>query len=61
MPSGIATECDLCGRRFDLVSGGACAKCKRALCFKHLHGSWVRRLMVDFGVAPVCVECRHGA
>lgn len=61
MPSGIVTECDQCQRRFDIASGGACSKCRLALCFTHLHGSWVRRLMVDFGVAPVCVACRRGA
>jgi hypothetical protein len=61
MPTGMSTECEACGRRFDLVAGGACMKCKRALCFMHLHGSWVRRLMVDFGAAPVCVSCRQGA
>jgi hypothetical protein len=61
MPTGMSTECEVCNRRFDLVAGGACVKCKRALCFRHLHGSWVQRLLVDFGAAPVCVACRRGA
>ena len=61
MNSEITTECDACGRPVDLVTGGACARCKKALCFAHLHGSWVRRLMVDFGAAPICVACRHAA
>ena len=57
----IKTECDICGVRFDLVRGGACARCRRALCFRHLHGSWVRSLMVDLGATPICVECRRAA
>lgn len=61
MPAGIATECDACGRQFDIVSGGACARCRKALCFAHLHGSWVRRLLVDLGAEPVCVACRNAA
>jgi hypothetical protein len=55
----MATECDVCKRRFDLVSGGACARCKRVLCSQHLHGSWMRRLIADFGTAPICVDCRR--
>jgi len=58
MPSEIATDCDLCGVRFHLNAGGACVKCRRALCARHLHGSWLRRLLVDLGAAPLCVECR---
>ena len=46
-------------RRFDLVSGGACVRCKRILCAQHLHGSWIRRLIVDFGSAPICCDCRR--
>lgn len=61
MGTEMGTECDVCGRRFDLVSGGACVQCRKALCFRHLHGSWLRRLFVDFGAAPVCVACRHSA
>lgn len=60
MPAEIGMECDVCGRRFDIVSGGACARCRKALCSTHLHGSWVRRLLVDLGADPVCVTCRHG-
>jgi hypothetical protein len=59
MQSEMATECDVCNRRFDLVSGGACVRCRRILCSAHLHGSWVRRLMVDFGSDCVCLACRQ--
>jgi hypothetical protein len=61
MHTEMATECEQCGRRFDLVSGGACARCRRALCAAHLHGSWVRRLIVDLGAEPICVQCRQSA
>jgi hypothetical protein len=54
----MGTECDECGKRFDLVKGGACLECKRILCATHLHGSLVRRLLVDFGARPLCVRCR---
>jgi hypothetical protein len=57
----MSTECDVCGQRFDLVAGGACVRCKRILCSRHLHGSWVRRLMIDFGSEPVCCDCRQQA
>lgn len=57
----MATECDACGRRFDLIGGGACVRCRRILCATHLHGSWLRRLLVDVGAEPICVQCRaHG-
>jgi hypothetical protein len=57
----ITTECDECGRQFDLVTGGACARCRRALCAAHLHGSFARRLLVDVGAEPICVSCRQSA
>lgn len=56
----MATECDACGRRFDLVTGGVCVQCRRVLCAAHLHGSFLRRLLVDLGAAPRCVQCRAG-
>jgi hypothetical protein len=59
MKTEMATECDDCGQRFDLVSGGACVRCRKVLCSRHLHGSWIRRLMVDFGGEPVCISCRQ--
>ena len=55
----MATECDACGARFDLIHGGVCAACQRILCRTHLHGSWVRRMQVDLGARPVCVACRR--
>ena len=56
----MATECDACQARFDLISGGVCESCKRILCFTHLHGSWVQRLRTEFGARMLCVTCRHG-
>lgn len=55
----LGTECEICGARFDLIGGGACVKCRRVLCGRHLYGSWLRRLMVDLGAAPVCCICRQ--
>ena len=60
LQTAMGTECEMCGRRFDLVKGGACVQCRRALCADHLHGSWARRLLVDLGAQPVCVQCRAG-
>jgi hypothetical protein len=57
----MATECDVCGLRFDLISGGACLRCRKILCATHLHGSWLRRLLVDFGADPICCACRQAA
>jgi hypothetical protein len=57
----MATECDVCGARFDLMKGGACQQCRRILCGAHLHGSWFRRLAADFGGRVLCVQCRSGA
>jgi hypothetical protein len=57
----MATECDVCGRRFDLIAGGACVRCRKILCERHLHGSWLRRLLVDFGADPICCACRQAA
>ena len=54
----MATECDVCGVRFDLIGGGTCVRCRKILCARHLHGSWLRRLFVDFGGEPVCLDCR---
>ena len=56
----MQTECEQCGVRFDLVKGGACVKCRRALCPTHLHGSFARRLLVDLGAQPICLQCRRG-
>lgn len=56
----MATECDACGARFDLVKGGVCVQCRRVLCARHLHGSFLRRLLVDLGAAPRCLACRAG-
>ena len=58
--SEFGTECDACGARFDVSSGGTCLRCRRILCSTHLHGSWLRRMQVDLGAATVCVDCRAG-
>jgi hypothetical protein len=55
----MATDCDVCGVRFDLIGGGACVQCRKILCARHLHGSWFRRLLVDFGAETICCECRR--
>lgn len=56
--SQVSTDCDQCHGRVDLIKGGVCIKCRRILCEHHLHGSFVRRLLVDLGAASVCVRCR---
>jgi hypothetical protein len=58
--SGISTDCDHCGGRVDLLKGGVCTRCRRILCYRHLHGSWVRRLLADLRNESVCVACRAG-
>lgn len=58
--SDLATDCDECGGRVDLLKGGACLRCRRILCFTHLHGSFVRRLATDLGAETLCVRCRAG-
>ena len=55
----MATECDACGRRFDIVKGGVCEECRRILCARDLHGSFFQRLRADLGGRAVCVECRR--
>lgn len=60
LPTEMSTDCDACGARFDLVTGGTCVRCRRILCAAHLHGSWARRLLVDLGAAAVCSRCRAG-
>ncbi|HVX38680.1 MAG TPA: hypothetical protein VHB25_03820 [Gemmatimonadaceae bacterium] len=55
----LRTDCDVCGLRFDLIAGGTCVRCRKILCGAHLHGSWLRRLLVDFGADPICVACRQ--
>lgn len=56
--SQVSTDCDQCGGRVDLLKGGVCTRCRRILCYRHLHGSWLRRLLADIGAATLCVQCR---
>jgi hypothetical protein len=56
--SVISTDCDQCGGRVDVVKGGVCVRCRRILCFTHLYGSFVRRLLTDLGASTICVRCR---
>jgi hypothetical protein len=58
--SELATDCDQCGGRVDLLKGGICVRCRRILCFTHLHGSFARRLATDLGAKMLCVRCRSG-
>ena len=57
--SQITTDCDQCGGRVDMIKGGVCIRCRRILCYVHLHGSLLRRLLTDLGAETVCVECRR--
>jgi hypothetical protein len=59
--SQISTDCDRCGGPVDMVKGGVCTRCRRILCYMHLHGSMARRLLTDLGVEVVCVDCRTNA
>jgi hypothetical protein len=43
------------------MNGGVCAKCRRVLCYRHLHGSWVRRIIADVTGNDICVDCRRAA
>jgi hypothetical protein len=54
----VTTDCDQCGGRVDLIKGGVCMRCRRILCYRHLHGTWLRRLLTDLGAEPMCVDCR---
>ena len=53
----LGTECDACGERIDLITGGTCERCERILCARHLHGSWLRRMRHELGGPAVCVRC----
>jgi len=56
------TDCEECKLRVNISQAGACVRCRRVLCNGHLHGSFLRRLIVDVGAAePVCVKCRSGS
>jgi len=57
--SGIWTECEECRRSVDLSRAGGCIQCRRVLCNTHLHGSFIRRLLVDLGARPLCQRCRQ--
>jgi hypothetical protein len=57
-PSIISTDCDRCGARVDLLKGGVCTRCRRILCYAHLHGSWWRRVLADIRNESICTECR---
>ena len=60
--SNLWTDCEECRLRVNLSRAGACTKCKRILCYTHLHGSFVRRLLIDLGIGEnVCIKCRTGA
>jgi hypothetical protein len=58
LASEMGTECEACGGRVDIITGGVCVECRRVLCATDLHGSHLRRLLVDLGAAPRCVACR---
>jgi methionyl-tRNA synthetase len=56
----IKTDCDVCGRHFDIMKGGVCETCRRVLCAQHLHGSFARRVLADIIGKNICVDCRRG-
>jgi hypothetical protein len=56
----FTTECDECGRKFPVNTGGVCDTCRRILCNRHLHGSIGRRIAIAFGAPYRCVACRQG-
>lgn len=57
--SSLWTDCEECRLRVNLSKAGACSRCRRILCYTHLHGSFARQLIVDIGFAqPVCKACR---
>ena len=58
--SQVTTDCDQCHGRVDLLKGGVCPRCNRILCYRHLHGSWWRRLVADLGAPLLCARCRSG-
>ena len=60
-PSQLFTQCEECHRTVNLSGAGACPRCRRILCNRHLHGSFFRRLAVDVGASePLCLRCRSG-
>lgn len=56
----LSIDCNACGRRFEPSTGGVCSQCQRILCFTHLHGTRIRRVLMELGARPVCVACRRG-
>jgi hypothetical protein len=54
------TRCDECEKPFPVNTGGVCDNCRRILCDKHLHGSFLRRIVIAFGAPSRCVDCRAG-
>jgi hypothetical protein len=56
----LRLDCDACGAAFDLMTGGTCERCRRILCERHLHGSWLVRMVHEFRRPVTCVRCRAG-
>ncbi len=57
-PTDLSIDRDACGVHFDLMTGGACERCRRILCSRHLHGSWLMRMVQEFRRPVTCVDCR---
>ena len=53
----LRLDCDACGVHFDLMTGGTCERCRRILCRRHLHGSWLRRMRHELGGPSLCARC----
>jgi len=58
--SAFRTQCDECQQEFPVNTGGVCDHCRRILCNRHLHGSFLRRIAISFGAPYRCVSCRAG-
>ena len=59
--TNLRIDCDACGTHFDLMTGGTCERCRRILCARHLHGSWLMRMVHEFRRPVTCVDCRANA
>ena len=60
-PTDLRIDCDVCRTPFDLMTGGVCERCRRILCSRHLHGSWIMRMIHEYKRPVTCVACRAGS
>ncbi|MEP7324416.1 MAG: hypothetical protein ABI836_00580 [Gemmatimonadota bacterium] len=55
----LLRRCTTCDTHYEHTEGGACAKCERVFCGKHLHGPWAWWRRRQQGYRPVCRQCRQ--